>query len=109
MHSCIHEHFKRDFKELRGVFANISDIMDFGRRTTHKYSFKSPDVVELKKLGALVSDTVKFRDRYGSLLYILNIKVEDGVLNTLVQFYDPLHHCFTFPDYQLLPTLEEYS
>jgi len=27
----------------------------------------------------------------------------------LVQFYDPLYHCFTFPDYQLVPTLEEYS
>ena len=83
--------------------------MDFGRRTTQKYSFKSPDVIELKKLGTLVSDTVKFRDRYGGLLYILKTKVEDGVLNTLVQFYDPLHHCFTFPDYQLVPTLEEYS
>ena len=35
--------------------------------------------------------------------------MENGLLNTLVQFYDPLHHCFTFPDYQLMPTLEEYS
>jgi len=31
------------------------------------------------------------------------------VLKTLVQFYDPRYHCFTFPDYQLVPTLEEYS
>ena len=27
----------------------------------------------------------------------------------MFQFFDPLHHCFTFPDYQLVPTLEEYS
>ena len=27
----------------------------------------------------------------------------------MVHFYDPLYHCFTFPDYQLVPTLEEYS
>ena len=40
---------------------------------------------------------------------ILNTSVEKGILETLVQFYDPLYHCFTFPDYQLLPTLEEYS
>ena len=40
---------------------------------------------------------------------ILNTTVEKGILETLVQFYDPLYHCFTFPDYQLLPTLEEYS
>jgi len=27
----------------------------------------------------------------------------------LVQFYNPRYHCFTFPDYQLVPTLEEYA
>ena len=27
----------------------------------------------------------------------------------LFQFFDLMHHCFTFPDYQLVPTLEEYS
>ncbi|XP_058774721.1 uncharacterized protein LOC131648993 [Vicia villosa] len=35
--------------------------------------------------------------------------MEEGILSTLIQFYDPLYHCFTFPDYQLLPILEEYS
>ncbi|XP_058733117.1 uncharacterized protein LOC131604709 [Vicia villosa] len=35
--------------------------------------------------------------------------MEEGTLSTLIQFYDPLYHCFTFPEYQLLPTLEEYS
>ena len=27
----------------------------------------------------------------------------------MVQFYDPVCHFFTFPDHQLIPTLEEYS
>ena len=27
----------------------------------------------------------------------------------LFQFFDPVHHYFTFPDYQLVPTLEEFS
>ncbi|XP_050888995.1 uncharacterized protein LOC127094179 [Lathyrus oleraceus] len=31
------------------------------------------------------------------------------ILATLVQFYDPLYQCFSFPDYQLTPTLEEFS
>ena len=30
-------------------------------------------------------------------------------MKVLFQFYDRLHHCFTFPDYQLVPTLEEFS
>ena len=30
-------------------------------------------------------------------------------MRVLFQFFDPKHHCFTFPDYQLVPTLEEFS
>ena len=31
------------------------------------------------------------------------------MMSVLCQFFDPLHHCFTFLDYQLVPTLEEFS
>ncbi|CAI8619292.1 unnamed protein product [Vicia faba] len=31
------------------------------------------------------------------------------MMSVLFQFFDPLHHCFTFPDYLLVPTLEEFS
>ena len=31
------------------------------------------------------------------------------MLKVIFQFFDPLHHCFTFPDYQLVPTMEEFS
>jgi hypothetical protein len=50
-----------------------------------------------------------FRDRHGYMLNILKEDVDEGLLNTLVQLYDPLYHCFTFPNYQVVPTLEEYS
>jgi hypothetical protein len=83
--------------------------MDLEKRNTKKYSFKSPDLTKLRKLGSLVSNPTDFRGRYGKLLSILKTNVEEGILDTLVQFYDPLYHCFTFPDYQLVPTLEEYS
>ncbi|XP_050898392.1 uncharacterized protein LOC127105264 [Lathyrus oleraceus] len=90
--------------------------MELGRRNTKKYTFKCPDLTELKKLGFMIvspedfrASPEDFRAQYGRLMGILKIKVEDGVLNTLVQFYDPLYHCFMFPDYQLMPTLEEYS
>ena len=49
-----------------------------------------------------------FRHRHGRLLDLLKVKVEEGILETLVQFYDSVCHCFTFPDYQLVPTLEKY-
>ena len=31
------------------------------------------------------------------------------MMKVIFQFFDPLHHCFTFPDYQLVPTMEEFS
>ena len=83
--------------------------MDFEQRKTQKYVFKSPVLEDLRKLGRLVADPEAFKVRYGGLLSLLKINMVEGVLATLVQFYDPVYHCFTFPDYQLAPTLEEYS
>jgi hypothetical protein len=78
-------------------------------RSIKKYSFKRPDLTKLRELGNQVVNPKKFRERYGRLLDLIRVRVDDGILETLVQFYDPVYHCFTFPDYQLLPTLEEYS
>ena len=83
--------------------------MDYGRRRTKKYTFKSPKIEGLRKLGRLVADPKAFRMKYGGLLSLLKINIVDGILSTMVQFYDPVYHCFTFSDYQLMPTLEEYS
>jgi hypothetical protein len=49
-----------------------------------------------------------FKQRHGKLLSILSADMVEGLLSVLVQFYDPLYRYFTFPDYQLVPTLEEY-
>ncbi|XP_050877073.1 uncharacterized protein LOC127080824 [Lathyrus oleraceus] len=55
-----------------------------------------------------MDDPKDFRDPFGRLLYVLSTDVEDGLLCTLVQFYNPVYRCFTFPDHQLLPIMEEY-
>ena len=73
--------------------------MDFGRRKTQKYVFKSPVLEDLRKLGRLVADPKAFKAKYGGLLSLLKINMVEGVLTTLVQFYDPVYHCFTFPYY----------
>jgi len=78
-------------------------------RSTRKYYFRKLDLLNLRKLGSLVTNHEKFNKRHGYLLSILKTNVEEELLNTLVQFYDPAYHCFTFPNYQLVPTLEEYS
>ena len=83
--------------------------MDFGRRQTQKYTFKSPELEDLRKLGDLIINPDAFEEKYGKLLSLLKTGMTEGILSTLVQFYDPIYHCFTFSDYQLMPTLEEYS
>ncbi|KAI5437529.1 hypothetical protein KIW84_023591 [Lathyrus oleraceus] len=83
--------------------------MDCGRRNTEKYSFRCPDLKELRKLASFVLDTLDFKHRNGKLLSIMSADVVEGLLSVLVQFYDPLYRCFTFPDFLLVPTVEEYS
>lgn len=78
-------------------------------RKTHRYKFKKPDLESLRKLGKRLKNLGHFRNRYGRLLDILKTDVDEGLINTFIQFYDPVYHCFTFQDYQILPTLEEYS
>ncbi|CAL5192357.1 unnamed protein product [Lathyrus oleraceus] len=83
--------------------------MERPKRHTKKYNFKQPDVKELRNLTSYVLDPLGFKARYGKLLPLLTTQVDEGLMSTLAQFYDPLYHCFSFPDFQLLPTLEEYS
>ena len=93
-------------KDLDKLFVNI---VDMDTRSVKRYRFQSQNLEDLKELATVVTDRVGFQHRHGKLLSILDLKFDEGVLKTLVQFYDPRYHCFTFPDYQLVPTLEEYA
>ena len=55
------------------------------------------------------SNSQFFSKQYEDLLSLLDAQVDDRALQTLLQFYDLELRCFTFQDYQLAPTLEEYS
>jgi hypothetical protein len=83
--------------------------MERQKRHTKKYNFRQPDLKELRNLTSYVLDPLGFKARYGKLLPLLTTQVDEGLMSTLAQFYDPLYHCFSFPDFQLLPTLEEYA
>ena len=64
---------------------------------------------QLKELVAKMPDTTSFIRRHGHLLGLVTSKMDEQMMRVLVQFFDPLYHCFTFSDYQLVPTLEEFS
>ena len=50
-----------------------------------------------------------FTKIYGRLLNLVTSSFEEDMVKVLFQFFDTIHHCFTFPDYQLVPTMEEFS
>ncbi|XP_050896793.1 uncharacterized protein LOC127103589 [Lathyrus oleraceus] len=85
--------------------------MNLERKSIHNYKFVEPPLAVLRGLGAHLDLTHKdsFKETHGNLLGILNTEVNITVVHTLVQFYDPPLRCFTFQDYQLAPTLEDYS
>ena len=82
-----------------------------GRRKTYQYKLRESKFDELKKLGSLFIGEQRdvFKKAYGNFLGVLLIKVDPGLILTFAQFYDPTMHCFTFLDFLLAPTLEEFA
>ena len=64
---------------------------------------------QLKELVSRIPESFSFSERHGRLISLVNTNIEEDIIKVLFQFFAPLHHCFTFPDYQLVPTLEEFS
>jgi len=92
MHSCInlfHAFIERS-RQIKN-FVNIT-----GMKKTKSYKFKEVDLVSLRELGLKVKNPTGFRLQYGGLLTVLRTNVEGKLVHTLVQFYDPVFHCFTF-------------
>jgi hypothetical protein len=85
--------------------------MAFERKGCHHFVFKVPKVDSLlameKKLTA-ISQT-NFEATYGSILNLLHVEVDTTALVTLAQFFDSPLRCFTFRDFQLSPTIEEFE
>ncbi|XP_058725793.1 uncharacterized protein LOC131597096 [Vicia villosa] len=85
-----------------------------GRKNTYSYIFPNPNLDSLKGLANQITldELTKFKQDCGRILYFLKTpftKYEQEGVHTLLQFYNPSLRCFTFPDYHLVPTLEEYS
>ena len=65
--------------------------------------------LQLKDLASRIPENSPFTKRHGRLLNLVTSNTDEDMMKVLFQFFDPLHHCFTFPDYQLVPTLEAFS
>ena len=64
---------------------------------------------QLQEFASRVPRDSPFIKKYGRLLSLATSNLQEEMMCVLFQFFDPVHHCFTFPDYQLVPTIEELS
>ena len=76
------------------------------RRNTIRVNFVQ--IPAQLKLASKVSETSMFIKRHGQLLSLVTSKLDEQMMSVLFQFFDHVHHCFTFPDYQLVPMMEEF-
>ncbi|KAI5437894.1 hypothetical protein KIW84_023859 [Lathyrus oleraceus] len=85
--------------------------MESSKRNIYSFKFKDPDLRSLRSLVSQMHPVyiINFGKNYGNLLSILNQQVDHTTLITLAQFYDLPLRCFTFQDFQLAPTLEEFE
>jgi hypothetical protein len=85
--------------------------MAFERKGFHHFNFKVPKVEGLLALEKSLTAISRpnFETNYGSILNLLHVNVDTTALTTLAQFFDSPLRCFTFQDFQLLPTLEEFE
>ena len=68
-------------------------------------------LTELVGLWELVSgpNKRKFYDLYEQITSLINVEVDEPLIRSAIQFWDPSHRCFTFNEEDLMPTAEEYS
>lgn len=80
------------------------------RKSTFSFRYKEPRLDSLKALSSKIAP-VKYKcyAAYGNILDLVNESVDYIALTTLAQHYDIPMRCFTFPDFQIAPTLEEFE
>ncbi|KAL5174028.1 hypothetical protein HKD37_U058816 [Glycine soja] len=107
------ETIKRDITTL-GIIAK-SLVISMGTNQTGKRFYqvkvKSPDTTSIKELGRLMEPLQMraFRKTYGKILELTIAEVSIEAIASLTQYYDQPLRCFTFGDFQLVPTIEEFE
>ncbi|KAL5127611.1 hypothetical protein HKD37_14G039996 [Glycine soja] len=107
------ETIKRDITTLGFIAKSL--VISMGTNQTGKRFYqvkvKSPDTTSIKELGRLMEplQMQAFRKTYGKILELTIAEVSIEAIASLTQYYDQPLRCFTFGDFQLVPTIEEFE
>ena len=72
---------------------------------------KSLGITSLRELGQLMGQLQRqaFRKVYGKIWDLARVEVSMEPIASLSQYYDQPLRCFTFEDFQLVPTVKEFE
>ena len=107
----MHSYFQGILKEKDNKFVAKHSKMNQERKRTCQIKARLPDMRSLKAFSAKLTSKARSNlvHKYGKIIDLLNIPVQVEAITALAQFYDPPLRCFTFQDFQLAPTLEEFE
>ncbi|KAL5184258.1 hypothetical protein HKD37_17G047987 [Glycine soja] len=93
------------------LVALLRDYQDVFAWTYQDMPVKSLDVTSLKELGRLMGPLQRqaFRKVYRKILDLTAAKLFTEAVVSLAQYYDQPLSCFTFGDFQMVPTIEEFE
>ena len=81
------------------------------KKRFYHVKIKSLEVASLQELGQLMDQLQHqaFCKTYGKIWDLAMIEVLAEAIASLTQYYDQPLRCFTFGDFQLVPTVEEFE
>jgi len=81
------------------------------KKRFYQVKIKSLEVASLQDLGQLMDQLQHqaFHKAYGKIWDLAMIEVSVEAIASLTQYYDQPLRCFTFGDFQLVPTVEEFE
>ena len=81
------------------------------KKRFYQVKIKSLEVTSLRELGQLMGQLQRqaFRKAYGKIWDLARVEVSMEPIASLSQYYDQPLRCFTFEDFQLVPTVEEFE
>ena len=77
----------------------------------YQVKIKGLYITSIKELGRLMGplQMQAFRKAYGKILDLTIAEISTEAIASLTQYYDQPFRCFTFGDFQLVPTVEEFE
>ena len=88
-----------------------SDQMPSFKKRFYHVKVKNLELASLRELGQRMDQVRRqaFSKAYGKIWDLVMVEVSVEAIASLAQYYDQSLKCFTFGDFQLAPTIEEFK